>query len=51
MKIAHDGIKNLHYEIREIVDFGYALQKLGIPITWGGDWTTTVDRPHFELKR
>ncbi len=34
MKIAHDGIKNLHYEIREIVDFGNALQKLGIPITW-----------------
>ncbi len=34
MKIAHDGIKNLHYEIREIVDYGYALQKRGIPITW-----------------
>ncbi len=34
IKIAHDGIKNLHYEIREIVDFGYALQKRGIPITW-----------------
>ncbi len=34
MKIAHDGIKNLHYEIREIVDFGNGLQKLGIPITW-----------------
>ncbi len=33
-KIAHDGIKNLHYEIREIVDYGYALQKLGVKITW-----------------
>ena len=33
-KIAHDGIKNLHYEIREIVDYGHALQKLGVPITW-----------------
>lgn len=33
-KIAHDGIKNLHYEIREIVDFGHALQKRGISMTW-----------------
>lgn len=32
--IVHDGIKNLHYEIREIVDFGYKLRDLGQPITW-----------------
>lgn len=31
--------------------FKQASEELGIPITWGGDWTTTVDRPHFELKR
>ena len=22
---------------------------LGIPITWGGDWATFVDRPHWQL--
>lgn len=32
--IVHEGIKNLHYEIREIVDFGHRLQKLGRKITW-----------------
>ena len=32
--IVHEGIKNLHYEIREIVDFGYHLRDLGRPITW-----------------
>lgn len=31
--------------------FKQAAKELGVPITWGGDWTTTVDRPHFELKR
>ena len=31
--------------------FKQASKELCIPITWGGDWTTTVDRPHFELKR
>lgn len=30
----HDGIKNLHYEIREVVDFGHALEKLGVKISW-----------------
>ncbi len=34
IKIAHSGIKNLHYEIREIVDFGYKLRAMGRPITW-----------------
>ncbi|MBQ2391371.1 MAG: M15 family metallopeptidase [Clostridia bacterium] len=24
--------------------------KLNIPITWGGDWKTLVDMPHYELK-
>lgn len=32
--IVHEGIPNLHYEIREIVDFGRRLEKLGRPITW-----------------
>lgn len=26
-----------------------AAAELGIPLIWGGDWTKTVDRPHFEL--
>ena len=34
-KIAHDGIKNIHYEIREIVDYGIALQKrFGRAVHW-----------------
>ncbi len=24
---------------------------LGTPLTWGGDWTTFKDGPHFELPR
>ena len=24
---------------------------LGIPVVWGGDWTTFKDGPHFELDR
>ena len=29
--------------------FKTAAVELGVPIEWGGDWTKTVDRPHFEL--
>lgn len=28
-----------------------AADELDVAIEWGGDWTTNVDRPHFELKR
>lgn len=28
-----------------------AADDLGIPITWGGDWQTLRDGPHYELKR
>jgi peptidoglycan L-alanyl-D-glutamate endopeptidase CwlK len=28
-----------------------AAKDLGIPIAWGGDWTTFRDGPHFELPR
>lgn len=28
-----------------------AAMELGVSIEWGGDWTTTKDRPHFELVR
>lgn len=27
-----------------------AAQELNIPITWGGDWKTFRDGPHFQLK-
>lgn len=26
-------------------------QLFNIPLTWGGNWKTLVDMPHFELKR
>jgi peptidoglycan L-alanyl-D-glutamate endopeptidase CwlK len=28
-----------------------AANELGVPITWGGDWTRFKDGPHFELSR
>ncbi|MCA3382317.1 MAG: M15 family metallopeptidase [Roseomonas sp.] len=28
-----------------------AAQKLGVAITWGGDWPSFPDGPHFELDR
>lgn len=31
--------------------FKQAADELGVSIVWGGDWTTTKDRPHFELTR
>lgn len=27
-----------------------AAAELGVPLDWGGDWTKTKDRPHFELR-
>lgn len=27
-----------------------AADELGVPITWGGDWTKFVDTPHYELE-
>lgn len=26
-------------------------EELNIPITWGGNWKTLVDMPHYELKK
>lgn len=31
--------------------FKDAAKELGVSIEWGGDWTKTKDRPHFELVR
>lgn len=28
-----------------------AAAELGVPIVWGGDWSTFKDGPHFELDR
>lgn len=28
-----------------------AASRYAVPLTWGGDWTSFVDCPHFELKR
>lgn len=28
-----------------------AARASGIPLEWGGDWTTFVDMPHFQLPR
>lgn len=26
-------------------------KELNIPIIWGGDWKTLIDKPHYELKK
>jgi peptidoglycan L-alanyl-D-glutamate endopeptidase CwlK len=31
--------------------FKQAGKELSIPVEWGGDWTTSKDRPHFELTK
>lgn len=28
----------------------HAAKNCGIEITWGGDWKTFIDKPHFEIK-
>jgi peptidoglycan L-alanyl-D-glutamate endopeptidase CwlK len=35
---------------RQIADaFSAASKELGIPVEWGGNWTTLKDGPHFQL--
>ncbi|WPK12221.1 M15 family metallopeptidase [Lysinibacillus louembei] len=36
------------YDIATLNKVGAIARKLGI--TWGGDWTGNIDRPHFEVK-
>ncbi|MFJ5766726.1 M15 family metallopeptidase [Lysinibacillus sp. NPDC093210] len=36
------------YEVDTLTKVGAIARKLGI--TWGGDWTRRIDRPHFEVK-
>ena len=31
--------------------FKQAALELGVPLIWGGDWTSLKDGPHFELDR
>lgn len=39
----------LYYKIADAVK--KAAKELGVNITWGGDWKTFKDGPHFELSR
>lgn len=45
----NDGRLGLWPPIAEAMKHAAALE--GVSIRWGGDWQTTVDRPHFELAR
>ncbi|WP_281486989.1 M15 family metallopeptidase [Lysinibacillus sphaericus] len=36
------------YDVATLSQVGAIARKLGI--TWGGDWTDNIDRPHFEVK-
>lgn len=42
-----DTIKNLE---KIAIHIKATAKCLGIPITWGGDWKSPFDPPHFELK-
>lgn len=33
------------------IEFKQAATELGVSITWGGDWATFRDGPHYELSR
>ena len=39
----------LYYPLAEAVK--QAAQDVGVPVTWGGDWRTFKDGPHWELPR
>lgn len=36
------------YDVATLTKVGAIARKLGI--TWGGDWKSNIDRPHFEIK-
>lgn len=38
-----------HYYPKIAAAFKQAAAELNVSITWGGDWKTLVDGPHFEL--
>lgn len=37
----------LYYKLADAMKA--AARELGVPITWGGDWVTFKDGPHFEI--
>jgi len=46
-----DGSQNSKELFHKLAkEFKAIATRLGIDITWGGDWKTFVDMPHFELK-
>ena len=47
-----DGKANWDFEnYRKVADvFKACAWELGVTITWGGDWKTLVDGPHFQIE-
>ena len=47
-----DGKANWDFEnYRKVADvFKECAKELGIKITWGGDWTSFKDGPHFQIE-
>ena len=50
-KLEYDDSGKLGLWLKIAKAFKDASRELGVPIEWGGDWTKTKDRPHFELVR
>lgn len=50
-----DGDLDVSWNHRDFKPIAAAMKQasaaLGVPLTWGGDWRTFVDAPHFELPR
>jgi peptidoglycan L-alanyl-D-glutamate endopeptidase CwlK len=48
-------VKFALHELKAWDDLGAALLDtaawLGVPLEWGGRWTSFIDRPHFQLPR
>jgi peptidoglycan L-alanyl-D-glutamate endopeptidase CwlK len=47
-KLAWDNVTAYHDLAMHIKE---TAARLGVKITWGGEWTKFVDKPHFELTR
>lgn len=53
LDVDNDGDLDLSWRPRDFYPIAqamkYAANELKIPIEWGGDWTSFVDMPHFQL--
>ena len=48
-----DGV--IHWNIDDMIQISKAFKsasaEMGVELTWGGDWKTFIDMPHYEVRR